>query len=99
MSDSGVENGTKYEDLAQRVARLEGAVGDGRRYRRHGPPWWMLWALLWLAFPLFGGLPFHVGVWQPWRMGWWPAGVLLVVVLILLVRDRDVRGSNWGGKR
>jgi len=99
MSDSGVENGAKYEELAQRVARLEGAVGDGRGYRRNGHPWWMFWALLWLAFPLMGRFPVVCSEFgSSWRTVW-PVGVLLVIVVVLLVRDRSFRAPDQGGKR
>ena len=107
MTDSGMENGTKYEDLAQRVARLEGAVGDGRGYRRRGHPWWMLWAVLWLVFPVMGRFPGFCDFGPPWRMAW-PVGVLVVLGVIYLIRDRETQGfrrdretreTYTGGKR
>jgi len=102
MTDPGVENGTKYEDLVQRVARLEGAVGDGRDYRsrrRSGHPWWMIWALLWLVLPAIDRFPVLRGEFgSPWGMAW-PVGVLVVIGVIYYLRERDARGTTTGGRR
>jgi hypothetical protein len=93
MTTSGAENGSSNEELAQRVARLEGAMGHRREHR----PWWLCWVMVWLVFSAVRSFGWHCGDGRFWGMAW-PMGVLLVCAVMYFVRERR-DASFHGGNR
>ena len=98
MSDFGGQSGSEgasREELLQRIARLEGAMGERRSYSHR--PWWMCWLMVWLVISLFRGF-------GGWGWGWgghciWPSGILMFVVVMCVLREirwhRGSGGRTW----
>ncbi|HXB62464.1 MAG TPA: hypothetical protein VNU94_06400 [Acidobacteriaceae bacterium] len=99
---SGRQNGAEgatQEELLQRIARLEGAMEERRRYWHGHRPWWMGWVMVWLLISLFHGF----GGWG-WNWEWgghciWPSGILAFVLAMCVLREirwhRGNGGKGW----